>query len=80
MPSTRRHHHHVYVVELDARAWNEPRFRKANTDHQLCKPLVYVGMIGAHLIVADGLVLVETVARDPKGKAVGQSLRMYDWR
>ena len=46
MPSTRRHHHHVYVVELDARAWNEPRFRKANPDHQLCKPLVYVGMTG----------------------------------
>lgn len=37
-------------------------------------------VVGAHLIVADGLVLVETVARDPKGKAVGQSLRMYDWR
>lgn len=32
MPSTRRHHHHVYVVELDARVWNEPRFRKANPD------------------------------------------------
>ena len=46
MPSTRRHHHHVYVVELDARVWNEPRFRKANPDHQLSKPLVYVGMTG----------------------------------
>lgn len=30
MPTTRRHHHHVYVVELDDRVWNEPRFRKAN--------------------------------------------------
>ncbi len=46
MPSTRRHHHHVYVVELDARVWNEPRFRKANPDHQLSKPLVYVGRTG----------------------------------
>jgi len=95
MPSTRRHHHHVYVVELDARVWNEPRFRRANPDHQLCKPLFDLSerrelgrvaledgteMIGAHLFVADGLVLVETVARDPKGKAVSQSLRMYDWR
>ena len=46
MPSTRRHRHHVYVVELDDRVWNEPRFRKANPDHQLGKPLVYVGMTG----------------------------------
>jgi hypothetical protein len=46
MPSTRRHHHHVYVVELDARVWNEPRFRKANPDHQLGKPLVFVGVTG----------------------------------
>lgn len=42
----RRHHHHVYVVELDDRVWNEPRFRKANPDHQLGKPFVYVGMTG----------------------------------
>jgi hypothetical protein len=46
MPSTRRHHHHVYVVGLDVRAWNKPQFRKANPDHQLGKPLVYVGMTG----------------------------------
>ena len=46
MPRTSRHHHHVYVVELDDRVWNEPRFRKANPDHQLGKPLVYVGMTG----------------------------------
>jgi hypothetical protein len=36
----------VYVVELDDRVWNEPRFRKANPDHQIGKPLVYVGMTG----------------------------------
>lgn len=41
-----RHHHHVYVVELDDRVWNEPRFRKANLDHRLGMPFVYVGMTG----------------------------------
>ena len=39
-----RHHHHVYVVKLHDRVWNEPRFRKANPDHQLGKPFVYVSM------------------------------------
>jgi len=43
---TRRHHHHVYVVELDDRVWNDARFRKANPDYQLGKPFVYVGMTG----------------------------------
>ena len=38
--------YNVYVVELDDRVWNEPRFRKANPDHQIGKPLVYVGMTG----------------------------------
>ena len=48
MPSKRdrRHHHHVYVVELSDRVWNEARFRGANPDYQLGKPLVYVGMTG----------------------------------
>jgi hypothetical protein len=41
-----RHHHHVYVVELADQVWNEPRFRKANTDYRLGKPFVYVGMTG----------------------------------
>jgi predicted GIY-YIG superfamily endonuclease len=41
-----RHHHHVYVVELDDRVWNEPRFRKANPGYELGKPFVYVGMTG----------------------------------
>jgi hypothetical protein len=44
--SKRRLHHHVYVVELSDRAWNEASFRRANPDHQLGKPLVYVGMTG----------------------------------
>ncbi len=42
----RRHHHHVYVVRLADQVWNEASFRKANPDHQLGKPLVYVGMTG----------------------------------
>jgi hypothetical protein len=42
----RRHHHHVYVVELSDQVWNEPSFRKANPDYQLVRPLVYVGMTG----------------------------------
>lgn len=41
-----RHRHHVYVVLLSDRVWNEPRFRKANPDHQLTKACVYVGMTG----------------------------------
>jgi hypothetical protein len=38
--------HHVYVVELSDRVWNEPAFRKANPGWQLGKPFVYVGMTG----------------------------------
>jgi hypothetical protein len=38
--------HHVYVVELSDRVWNEPAFRKANPDWQLGQPFVYVGMTG----------------------------------
>ena len=41
-----RHHHHVYVVQLSDAVWNEPSFRRANPDHQLGKPFVYVGMTG----------------------------------
>ena len=48
MPSPRppRQSHHVYVVLLDDRVWNEPAFRKANPDHTLGRPCVYVGMTG----------------------------------
>lgn len=46
MSRPRRHHHHVYVVELSDWVWNEPSLRKANPGHQLSKPLVYVGMTG----------------------------------
>ena len=41
-----RAHHHVYVVELDDRVWNNARFRRANPNWQLGKPFVYVGMTG----------------------------------
>ena len=41
-----RHRYHVYVVELSDAVWNEARFRKANPDHQLGKPFVYIGMTG----------------------------------
>jgi hypothetical protein len=42
----RRHHHHVYVVELADQVWNEARFRHANPDYRLGMPFVYVGMTG----------------------------------
>lgn len=42
----RRHHHHVYVVELSDRVWNEARFRKANPGYRVGRPFVYVGMTG----------------------------------
>ena len=41
-----RHHHHVYVVELEDRVWNAARFRRANPDYRLGMPFVYVGMTG----------------------------------
>lgn len=47
MPRRRsRDHHHVYVVLLSERVWNEPAFRRANPDHDILKPCVYVGMTG----------------------------------
>ena len=42
----RRHHHNVYVIELDARILNHGRFRQANPDRDLLKPCVYVGCTG----------------------------------
>lgn len=43
---SRRHHHHVYVVELSPDVMYEPRFKKANPDYIPGKPCVYVGMTG----------------------------------
>lgn len=42
----RRHHHSVYVIELDPRILNHGRFRQANPDRDLLKPCVYVGCTG----------------------------------
>jgi hypothetical protein len=41
-----RAHHHVYVVLLSERVWNEPAFRRATPQHDIVKPCVYVGMTG----------------------------------
>ncbi len=47
MPRRKRlDHHHVYVVLLSERVWNEPAFRKANPEHDITKPCLYVGMTG----------------------------------
>jgi hypothetical protein len=41
-----RHRHSVYVIELDPAIYNSARFRKANPEHDLTKPCVYVGCTG----------------------------------
>ena len=40
------HHHHVYVVLLQARAARSSKIRKLNPDRDRAKPCVYVGMTG----------------------------------
>ena len=42
----RRHHYHVYVVELSKDVLHESRFRRANPDYVPDRPCVYVGMTG----------------------------------
>jgi hypothetical protein len=42
----RRHHYHVYVVELSRDVLLEPRFRRANPGYVEGKPCLYVGMTG----------------------------------
>ena len=44
--AARRHHYHVYVVELADPVWNSARFRRANPGYRLGMPFVYVGMTG----------------------------------
>ncbi|XHS76509.1 hypothetical protein ACFJGW_12290 [Burkholderiaceae bacterium UC74_6] len=44
--SAPKDHHHVYVVLLSERVWNEPAYRKANPEHDILKPCLYVGMTG----------------------------------
>jgi hypothetical protein len=41
-----RHHHNVYVVELDPAVVNIARFRNASPNRDILKPCVYVGMTG----------------------------------
>ena len=41
-----RHHHNVYVIELDPVVLNFVRFRNANPNRDMLKPCVYVGMTG----------------------------------
>ena len=48
MSSSRKskHHHHVYVIELDPAILNVARFRRSNPERDILKPCVYVGMTG----------------------------------
>ena len=43
---TARHHHNVYVIELDPVVLNIWRFLQANPQRDITKPCVYVGMTG----------------------------------
>lgn len=45
-PANRRHHYHVYVIELSKDVLYEKRFMKANPGYISGKPCVYVGMTG----------------------------------
>ena len=47
----RGHHYSVYVIELGPEVSDVARFSRANTDYQLGKPFVYVGMTGVDLDV-----------------------------
>jgi hypothetical protein len=42
----RKHHHHVYVIELHKDVLLESKFRKNNPAYIEGKPCVYVGMTG----------------------------------
>ena len=42
----RKHHHHVYVVELSKDVLSEAKFKRCNPNYQVGKPCVYVGMTG----------------------------------
>ena len=42
----RRHHYHVYVIELSPDVLREARFKKANPGYVPGNPCVYVGMTG----------------------------------
>lgn len=42
----RRHHYHVYIVELSKDVLYEGKFKKSNPDYEYGKPCFYVGMTG----------------------------------
>ena len=46
VPRHARHHHNVYVIELDGAVLNHARFRNANPGRDITKPCVYVGCTG----------------------------------
>jgi hypothetical protein len=46
MARSRKHHYHVYVVELSKDVLFEPKFKRTNPDCDAAKPCVYVGMTG----------------------------------
>lgn len=46
MASRTKHHHSVYVVELDPAVLDNDRFRRANPNYDLRKPCLYVGSTG----------------------------------
>ena len=43
---TKRHHYHVYVIELSRAVLYERKFQKANANYDPERPCVYVGMTG----------------------------------
>jgi predicted GIY-YIG superfamily endonuclease len=69
---SRRHHHHVYVIELDPAVLNLARFRKANPQRDLLKPCVYVGMTG--------LSPEERFAKHKAGVRANRYVRRYGLR
>lgn len=50
-----RHHHHVYVVELDPAVLNLARFRKANPERDMLKPMPYEAAREMEVELAIGL-------------------------
>ena len=67
-----KHHHSVYVIELDASILNLARFRKANPDRDILKPCVYVGMTG--------LAPEERFARHKAGIRANRYVQRYGLR
>jgi hypothetical protein len=42
----KKYRHNVYVIELDPAIYDIARFRRANPDHDITKPCVYIGCTG----------------------------------